>query len=588
MAGFRIVVFREEDTRVSSIGFAPTGMAERQVHTMAARNHRIDTAFNETTPNDNAIRAIGESVVIIDGCVFNAESFVSKGKHEDFPGSAFRLLKDAQCKTNLNAFRGVFAGVVFDSDNRFWRGFTNHFGTHTLYYYHDKTVFIAATHIHYITDALKDLGIGYSLDEDGACYMLAFNSMFESTTLIQGIHRLKGGCYFDLDTDRWVLNVETYYAADNATECKLSYRDILEQAGLLFRHAVFMGIERDRQAGKTSVFNLSDGLDCRATTFVAEDLGCKDKLIVNYSQSGSTQYSLPREIMAELSGTLFQMPLDGGHYLMRHLDHWFENIGGIIAYDPQGSPLFDILRVINWSKHGLHHNGYFGGEIFGCDLHGNTHTPPDVPKVKLAGLKGRIDPLMREIVKQYPNEELFQLMSEGTNWNSKTPILHRAATCSDSPFLDPDFVNFLLSVPLHFKTRNNMRIDFLCTCCPKAARTPYRKTRISLAKTKKLIDHNAFALTLIQNGVSCKKRLARMIPGHGDYGMDPAERWYKENQTLRHWMDETYRTHIADLSPWPEIRHFAEETFVLSNSRKGIQYKLNVLSLLYAVKRFFA
>jgi len=561
-------------------------MVEYQVRTLSSDNYRIDTAFNETTPNDSVIRAFGQSVILIEGCIFNAVKFVQKNKNEDFATSAFNLLKNAQCKMNIRAFRGDFAGAMFDSDTQQWKGFTDHLGIHPLYYYHDPNVFIVATHIHYITEALRDLGISYSLDEDGACYMLGFGYMLESTTLIQGIYRLQAGRYFEFDAEHWTLNVEHYYKPDNTTKCKLSYPDILEQANALFRHAVAMGIERDRQAGKIPIFHLSDGLDCRLTAFVAEDLGCENKLILNYSQSHSTQYSDPRAIMAELSGTFFQMPLDGGGHLTRHIDHWFENLGGIAGYEPGGSPLFDFFNIINWKKYGMNHNGHAGDFMFGSYLKGNTHTPPCFPHVEPVRLKNRIYHQGQDIIKQYPNTEMYYLQSRVTNYAITGPRYHGAVTCSNSPFIDPDFVDFMLSVPPHYKTRKtNMRIDLICAFYPKAAKTPYHKIGKSIADTKIVFDN--WKKTLVQKWTkSCKKRLARVGIGrkifHNDCGMIPLDIWYSTNPLFRNWIDDTWHANIEHLPRG--LRHYAEETFQTT----GIQYKLNALSLLYACKRFFS
>jgi asparagine synthase (glutamine-hydrolysing) len=596
MSGFRFIAFRESNPQRRSIPFSPTSMVKYTVETVCLDNIQVDTAFNETTPNDNILSGNDSFLVVLEGWLGNDKALKAQWTVNDVKSVLTAAADTNKLHETVNSFRGEFGGIVFNKKERQVFGFTDHTSIHTHFYYLDEKVFICSTHLQYITEALKELGISYALDEFGAYSMLTYGFMLESTTLIKGIHKLKLGTFFTFDIEHWKVSTDAYYRIKNDPVCKLPYNEVLEELHERFQNAVKLGIDKDREAGKTSMFHLSDGLDCRTTVLAAETLSCRDKLILNYAHSASTDYLYPQDIIKTVSGVMFQMPINDGGFLTRHLDDWFNATGGNIHYSPGGSPLLEVLPSINWDGVGIQHNGYAGDAVLGSFLKKQFHSEVDYKSGAMSDnfLFDRITKKCLDNVKIYANHEQFKWYTRAAHCATFGPMLHRQTTFSSSPFLDPDFFDFALSIPPKLRYGHRLRVDLINKYYTFAKKTRWGRNGLSISTSAYLAEHfpSIFKYSILAMSAY---RKALLLTGRGGYSLIPEVYWWNTNRTLRDWFGSTFKENLDVLSPYHELKRDCELLYRDNASNvsfyqrpsQRFNNKILAVSLVYAARKYF-
>jgi asparagine synthase (glutamine-hydrolysing) len=353
------------------------------------------------------------------------------------------------------------------------------------------------------------------------------------------------------------------------------------------------GIDKDQNAGKISNFHFSDGLDCRTTVYAAESLGCKEKLILNYASTGSTDYVYPQKLIKTVSGKLLQMPIDGT-FLTRNWDEWFNATGGLIHFSPGGLPLLDLMPMIDWSRYGLNHNGYAGDAIVGT-FHKNGVSEPVQHRSGAMSqlLFDRIDVQCVELTKHYPNMEIFKMYSRAANGASQGPMLHRQYTFSNSPFLDPDFFDFALSVPPKIRASQRLRLDLIKRYYPFGAHGPWGATKLSVSTS--LLLAKFLPIKYLTLPARLHRAFQQYVLRNASYSLIPIDYWYRTNEKISHFFNTMFMNHIDVLSPSPELRKDCELLFDSKDetvpryrrAEQQVYNKILCLSLLYALRKYF-
>jgi len=553
-----------------TVSFTPANK-KSPVQQLQTSFYQADTALGDMQPNDSFLREDDAHLFVLDGVVFNSDAILAETKTSDLLSAT----QQTGLRESVKQWRGDFSGFCLNKTKNTVEGFTDHWSIHSQFYYMDDQYFITASNVPLIVEALRDLGVSYSPDFNGLYYLLTYGYMMESTTLVCGISKLKPGHTLTFDCTRWTLQTDCYWRVDNTQESRIPYSEMLEQANVLFRNAVSLGIEKDRSAGKISRFDLSAGLDCRTTLFVAEDLGCCDKLVVNVGDPDGLDYRIPPSIMKHLTGTFIQIPRIDGRAYLNHLEDWFNCTGGLTEYGGGGGVSFD-------QKYGMSHNGAeSAASISGDRLHHKTHVlPQPASGIQSALLYSRIEKEVQNIVKNYENEELFRFACAGANL--RCPNGGRDFSFCSTPYINPDLVDFMLTVPPHLRWKKKFMLDLICTYYPKEAQTVYQQTLLTIEQTRK---YGNSKLTHFKK--NCYRAWQRLM-GKGGYSHTPILYWYQTDEKFRRWLNETYSQYSGVLADYPELHRDVENLFHNQElGSKRVNSKLRAISLLYAFYRYF-
>ena len=144
--------------------------------------------------------------------------------------------------------------------------------------------------------------------------LLTYGYMLEDNTLIKEIRKLPAGHYVVIDKSGF--RMKTYFEIDNEPDYTLKEDEIIEELDSLFRKAVRLEFDKDKEYGYRDLASLSGGLDSRMTVWVAHEEGYDDILIYTFSQSDYLDEKIAKKIAADLSYEFLFKSLDNGVCLM--------------------------------------------------------------------------------------------------------------------------------------------------------------------------------------------------------------------------------------------------------------------------------
>jgi len=207
----------------------------------------------------------------------------------------------------------------------------------------------------------------------------------------------------------------------------------------------------------------------------------------------------------------------------------------------------------------------------------------DVPRdVLLTGVNGD-NILSAEVEHRREIDRLYGL-SFGCNLLG-SPLVLQHVTESYSPFMDVDFLEYVLHIPTWRRRNYRMYDAWIKTYYPAAAQWHHKFVQIGHRPVMVMLCGRYMPLRTLPKRIW--QWVLKHVLGLDTYvlregeSMNPYDSWYQDNHRLRANMDTYFRTHIAVLNSNPSILKRADELY-----RKGAVYdKCKVLTLLSAINR---
>ena len=193
---------------------------------------------------------------------------------------------------------------------------------------------------------MRNNNIKYTFDKIGAYFLLTYGYMLEDYTLFKEIKKLNAGKYIKIKNDNF--EIHTYFEVDNTPDNTLTEEEIIENVDKLFRNAVKLEFEKDKEYGYKHVASLSGGLDSRMTTWVAHELGYWEQLNVTFSQTDYLDETIAKSIARDLKHEWLFKALDNGNYL-KNIDEMIEINFGICLYSGNAH-VNNFMNTFNFKK----------------------------------------------------------------------------------------------------------------------------------------------------------------------------------------------------------------------------------------------
>lgn len=534
-----------------------------------------------------------DAVILVEGVVLNNHQLMEKYSVDDW-ASCVKMMYLRNGEAFFNEFRGSFSGAYYDKHENKWIIYTDHIGDKQVFYTETPDGYLFGSEIGFLVDARKENKLPVTIDETG-CYMsLTHGFCIDDKTLVNEVHKLIAGHYYRLTPEGF--SICRYHQFDNTPNEQLTEQEAIEGIDRLFRNAVKLQFEKDREYGYRHLACLSGGLDSRMTVWVAHQMGYSDQLNITFSQSGYLDFSVAQQIAIDLHHDWLFKPLDGGDCVNKideitPITYGSANFFGLA----HGKSMEDL---INYEPFGIIHTGQIGDSIIGTFFKKNEFNP----EYNLGQSAYSVELIERlsdyQIQEDYKNEEIFCLYTRAFTGADQGLLTFQENSESCSPFIDVDFLEYCYKIPLRLRYGHRIYFDWILQRYPSAAEYVWEHTGEKI----KPIENKELKYTQVMGkkipvpgnpefqrwlkgsilrrlGLRKKGQKQKTIVLASKFNMNPVDYWYQTNPRLKEFMDH-YWEENKHLIPEGQIKddmmHLYEDCVLYD--------KLQCLSVLSAMK----
>ena len=491
----------------------------------------------------------------IEGVILNKHELLRDG--ESLAQWMTRAYKQ-KGETFFCALRGSFCGVFYDKNNDTLLIFNDHVGSKMLFWRHSTDGLCAGSSLNDVASLCR---CG-SLDELGMYDLLTYGFSPTHHTIYNGIHRLAAGKYLRVSGNECQ---ELVYHRFSNTHRNASEQDHINELDRLFRQAVKRILDKNSEESLRNFFPLSGGLDSRMVNVVARQLTNAPICNFTYSQTGYYEAEYPQQISAWLGNGWHFRALDGGDYLKR-LDDTVAMTDKQINY-AGAAQMLDTMLDTDFSPVGVVATGIGGDDIM--------NSPIDKPRsnyrfYECALGSGRylrhLSLVPQGFNAWYANRNIYYLYTRTFECHALgSPLMLQNATESCSPFMDVDFLEYVLSIPEQMRQQYRLYDKWVLTKYPETARWPHNWHTIGHRPLECHIFHRHIPVRDLPKRVFWY--ICRHLHIHNFYtikrgqSMNPIDTWLAENKSLREFFDAYYAQHISLLNGHKDIKKAAAEIY---------------------------
>lgn len=513
--------------------------------------------------NDKLFCKTSKSILIIDGIILNKSELVAS--YAPSSGLWEETVERMKYKNKFyfEKFRGNFSGAYYNCNDDVWTFFTDHIGDHPVFYYCKNGKFIVSTDLNWLVEVLRAAHENISLDEYAFKSLLSYGWICQDKTIISEVKRLLPGSCITMK-DGSIASVERYYSIVNNRFTTQSEGEIIEEVDKRFLNAVRLEYEKDREGGYAHMANLSGGLDSRMNVWCAHDLGYSDITVITFGQNGSSDIQIASEIASTLHFPHMIKTLDDAKFISdipEAVKRTFGmlNVQGCI----HGR---SMIKLLNREQYGIQHTGQIGDAILASNW--ECHRRP-------SGLVGALNQNIRLIPYErgYANEELYFLNEHAWHWTLGGCCANFEEASYASPFLDIDFMDYCLSIPLRYRYNHRIYKKWILRKHPGAAEFIWE------AIDGKITDSN-WDLKVREYQDKIKRNFIQA--SFENHGMNPFEYWYSSIPATKEMLEDMYLNLMRETQIGTELRNIVCSIYRNADCRQ----KIEVISALQSVKEY--
>jgi asparagine synthase (glutamine-hydrolysing) len=507
---------------------------------LKGRNYYIRKNFLGKFSNDEILFENDHAIVCLNGVLLNSLSTIKRHKAVNI-GEA--LIKEYQAggKAMLKGLRGSFSGVLYDKLHDKWIIFTNHFGDKQVFYSSFNDTLIFGSKVSDITEYFKKNNIPYDVDKQGIGSILTYGFMLDDLTLIDGIKKLPYGCFIEFSENTY--KIEQYWDFDNINPIREKTNDILARLDHLFRQAVILEFEKDREYGLQHFCTLSGGLDSRMMYHVAHESGYSPIVNFTYSRGLYTDQKVAQQMSDDLGHSFIFALLNENNFFSRYEELVRLTSGRCTLIGNISG--FNSVQHINFSNKGIVHTGQLGDVVVGTF----NKVPHHVDVKAFSGaMSKKIYPVAPDMdYDKYLNNERFLMIQRGFNGALQGNLIYQGHSEVCSPFMDIDFFEYCMSIPSSLRYNHMLYVKWIREYHPKAAGYEWEKIKAPL--NAPAIRFKNIILPVSNLWHPWSALLPRIGKKAGNlsflakrHSMTPAQYWYDKNKGLQAQMDRSIQS----------------------------------------------
>lgn len=529
--------------------------------------------FNNKFSKEKIFENGEKLIVVLDGVILNDKELNLEFKAKD----KYALIEKMYSKYGIkfvDKLRGNYYGIIYDKSTKEWHVFTNHLGNKPVYKYFNKDngTLVVSSDLFDLIKVLRELKVNISLDELGAYYLLTFGYMILDTTLIKEIKKIDPGTIISYKDGK--LESDQYYFLDNENYLTDSEDKIVDNMYELFRNSIKQSFDKDIENGYKHISYLSGGLDSRMIGVGAKSLGYEDLTTLTFSENNSRDEKIAREIAADFNFENIFKSLNNGNFLKKIEDTVDANYGQIIYSG--AAHLLDATNSINLESYGFLHNGNLADVMHGDYVDGKTHSKPSLGNWAYSSrLLDKVSFVQDEVISKYGNEERFAIYNRGINaiYNGSISMLDKMETCE--PFTHQDIIAYCSRMDPKYKYKEALFLKMIQKHYPEATKYKWQKWNLkpTAFNTKFMSTFPGKVFRVLDGKIQMHLSQSN--------NMNPFNKWYSENESLRRFINEYLKENIDRLDGYNELKKDCE--FICNNG--SIVEKTQVMTLIQFLKR---
>lgn len=508
-----------------------------------------------------------KNFAVVEGIITNLNTITEKYKLNSKDEVFELLINNPEI---INEFSGSFAGFVYSKNDHVVLAFTNHTSTKKLFYFNNDDYLLVSTDLFTLSKALDSLNIKKTLDIKASYFLLSSGFMHDNYTLIAEVKQVRAGEYIFIN--KHTIRTEFYFNLNNIKSINDSPDEIIIKLNKLFNNATRNEYSIDNQNNKVSVTTLSGGLDSRMTALIAFKSGYKNQHLINFSEKGYADQSIALEIAKKYNIKIQTTDITSNSLYL--IDETILVNDGLTLF-LSSNLLMEVLPKFRMNDMGMLHTGILGDAIFGSYLKSTKRVKASYKDGNYAKqLPKKAHKYIEESIKEYDTEELYKFYNRGFLGINNGFLYYDLVTESFSPFLDPEFLQYVLSIPRKLRFKEKIYIDWIKTHHPDISNFVWENIGCKPTNNKIIRFYYRLRRAII-------KRLP--IKSIWKNSMNPEQLWYDSDPQIKVYFDEYYNTNI---NKFAFDNALMEDMIKLYNTGR-ITEKTQVLTLLGAYKLLF-
>ena len=198
-------------------------------------------------------------LIVTEGVIFNKFELIKKYQKENFKDTIIEMYKK-NGDTFFNEFRGSFSGIFIDKKENNSLIYVDQIGSRPLYYYSEDNNIIISSRMEEI---VKISNKKFSLNEVGCYCILTHGFMIDKMTLVKEIERILPGKFIKIFNNNF--EIKRYHLLNNKANYEQTEEEIIDEIDFLFKKAVELEVNKNKEYGYEDLAPLSAGLDSRMT-----------------------------------------------------------------------------------------------------------------------------------------------------------------------------------------------------------------------------------------------------------------------------------------------------------------------------------
>ena len=482
-------------------------------------------------PDDEVVYSDNNTFLLLDGHIDNKKELLKENLMQSWESIAFHMISRGE----ISKFRGGFCGVCFDNSR--YQLFVDHVGNKSLYYYCQNGILVVASKLYDIIDLLKTNGLVIHVDEMAIKYLMSLGFMPDNSTVCNEIKRVCPGDIVEIG-EELSIKCNSYYRPDNTkVNHNMSWKEAIEGLDFYFSQAIDREFGKDIEYGYRHLVDLSGGLDSRMTSVVANELGYTDQINIAYCQKGYLDYKIAQEIACDMKHKFIFMPLDDFKWF-KDVEINSKMLNSAVPY-AGATGARHMLDIIKGCNCGIEHTGMVGDAIIGTfysDEQYNYSKPDGMENAYSTSLNYNVP---KEVLNEFLNREQFSIYTRGLLGAQSSYMLRQNYFETASPFLDVDFLDFILSVPFNYRVKHKIYLAWIASKYPIATRYGWEKWHGAKPTERgRKLEKKAYQLKY-----SISAKLSSVLPLH--IGMTPVDYWLNSNPDIEEYINNYFENAIS-------------------------------------------
>lgn len=492
-------------------------------------------------PDDEIAADVNQKYYWMDGFVVNKSELIKENASLNWQEA---FIKETGRTDFPNRLRGGFSGFI--SDKNEVSLFNDHVGNHAVYYYCHNGILVCSTRVYYILELLKYNEIKLQYNVQAAHYMLEYGYMLDDSTFIAEIKRLLPGQKIRI-LKNGSEEITQYYSLDNShVKQDMTAEEAVELIDRYFRQAVKREFDKDKEYGYEHLVDLSGGLDSRMVCWVAHDMGYKDQVNMTHCKDGYLDFEIAQKIAIALRHDFSYMPINDFKWYRDAEELARKNNGASLYLGiTKGKRHFQILDK---ERFAINHTGMVGDVIIGSFLAEPSEGNKMPTGRELSYSKKLHYDVDDKILHKYENKELYLLNVRGLQCAQTSYFTIQTYFEASSPFLDVDFLEAILSVPLSLRCKHYIYFKWIEKKYPEAAEFGWEAWKGLEPKLQNMNKAKHWA-KLRRKVNRFKMKIWKCEPQHAN----PTDYWYERDADTQQWAEQYFNDRIDLLKEYPDL-----------------------------------